>query len=222
MVAYFSLPLSGAVLSVFADVLDLRSGKKEMLGRNAWRYFAGDRVSPECEAQVQRGIAHALVDSGLLPPTLNFSDAALLVPPVMSEVPTAYIVEAMIAAYAKRWDALAGALRRCTAPVAFEKHFAGACLRLAAIDLAVRVTALMWLARAEADRPVADFWTTQRGTGLWLRDLVQTAGLTRDRLATELKVPPNTLDGWLDDEVKPSLENIDAVSRAFAAHGIGE
>ncbi len=217
MASSFQPPLSGAVLDVLVDVLDLRRwDPRGTLGaRNARRYFAGERVSPDAEAAVHQAVAKALVASDLVPASLTLADLLPVTPPGLPDVPPTAIVEVTLARYAETWDALAGALRRSTAPVAFPGHAAGACLRLVAVDVAVRIAALLWLTRNPDEQPVLDFWTTPGGMGTWLRAKVDATGKTRDALAASVNVAPTTLDGWLDNDVRPSFENIDDLARAL-------
>lgn len=218
MTPSFKPPLSGAVLDVLVDVLDLRrwDPKGTLATRTSRRYFAGERVGPEAEAAVHRAVAEALVASDLVPASLTLTDLLPIAPPGLPEVPPAAIVQAVLVQSAQTWDALAGALRRSTAPVAFPGHAAGACLRLVAVDVAVRIAALLWLTRNPDERPVLDFWTTPKGMGTWLRAKVDATGKTRDALAAAVNVAPTTLDGWLDNDVKPSFENIDDLARALS------
>lgn len=224
MIATFSPPLSGAILGLVVDVLDLRRWDRHraLASRNARRYLSGERVGAEAEMQVQRAIAEAVVASELVPATLRLSDVFPKVPAEIDHVPATAVVQVLVGQSAKTWDGLAGALHRCTAPVAFPRHAAGACLRLIAIDLAVRTTALLWLMGEVEERPVPDFWTTPDGIGKWLRTMVAASGQTRDGLAKTLSVPPNTLDGWLDEGVKPSFQNMEGLARAFSGRGVGD
>lgn len=219
MASSFQPLLSGAVLDVIVDVLDLRRWDPQgtLSTRNTRRYFAGERVSPEAEAAVHRAVAEALVASDLIPASLRLADLLPVMPPGLPEVPATAIVEVVLTQYAEKWDALAGALRRSTAPVAFPGHVAGACLRLVAVDVAVRIAALLWLTRNPDERPVLDFWTTAKGMATWLRAKVDARGITRDALAASIKVAPTTLDAWLDNDVRPSFENVDDLARALTS-----
>lgn len=221
MATFFQPPLSGAVLVVLVDVLELRRWAPQgtLNTRNARRYFAGERVSPSAKAAVHRAVAKALVASDLVPATLTLADLLPVAPPELPELPPFVIVLGMMARYIATWDALSGALRRSTAPIAFPNHAAGACLRLVAVDVALRISALLWLTRNPDEWPVLAFWTTPNGVGSWLRTKVEAAGMTRDAMAGSLNVASNTLDGWLDNDVKPSFENIDDLAQVLARSG---
>ncbi|MFO0757610.1 MAG: hypothetical protein U0359_14030 [Byssovorax sp.] len=229
MTKTFAPPLSGLVLGDIIDAFDLRrlDHGGVLTKRNARRYLAGERVSPEAVDEVQKAVAEAVVEAGLLPPGLTVLD---LVPipdgagaADLAKAPLSMVVRPVIASLAGAWDALAGAMRRLSAPVAFPALATGACLRLVAIDVAVRLTSLLWLSRATDEEPVPDFWIRERGTSQWLRTLLDACSpsLTRDKLAERLRVHPHTLDGWLDADVRPTDENLMDLAHCFEAHGLG-
>ena len=225
----FAPPLSGPVLGDVIEAFDLRrlDHRSVLTKRNSRRYLAGERVSPEAEAEVRVALVEAILEAGLLPPALSSPDPAEAGEgkraAAVRSLPVRVVVGFLIDNLVHHWDTLSGALRRLSAPVAFPEQAAGACLRLVAIDVAVRLTGLLWLARATEDKPLSDFWMRERGTGAWLRSLQEACkpALTRDELAERLRIHAHTLDGWLDADVRPTDENLMDLAHCFAAHGLG-
>ena len=229
MIKTFALPLSGPILSHLIEALDLRrlDHWETLTKRNSRRYLAGERVSPEAEVDVHAAVAKAIAESHLLPLDLVAADmvegAGSVPTEVLGELTMPRLLQRFITALALHWDGLAGAVRRLSAPVAFPTQAAGACLRLVAVDVAVRLTALLWLSRTDVAEPLADFWCDARGTSPWLRSLHETCRppLSRDALAKLVRVHEHTLDGWLDAEVRPTDENLLDLAHCFADRGLG-
>jgi tetratricopeptide (TPR) repeat protein len=225
----FAPPLSGPMLGHIIDAFDLRrlDHGDVLTKRNSRRYLAGERVSPDAVTEAQRAVAEAIVEAGLLPPRLTLLDLMPLpdgAPAAeLAKAPLSPVVAHVIDRLATAWDTLAGALRRLSAPVAFPRLAAGACLRLVTIDIAVRLTALLWLSGNTEDAPIPDFWIQERSTGPWLRTLHDACSpsISRDKLAERVRVHPHTLDGWLDSDVRPTDENLMDLAHAFAEHGVG-
>jgi tetratricopeptide (TPR) repeat protein len=228
MAKTFAPPLSGTVIATIIDAFDLRRWDKKsaLSSRNARRYLGGVRVSHDAQTEVIGAFASSVLASKLFPPVLSLER---MVPPddplrrPGQAVPPLVALTRFITIYAEQWDVVAGALRTKTAPVAFERIAYGACFRLVVIDLAVRLCALLWLARwAGDDLPL--FWIEEGGAAKWLRGLLDgcTPKLTRDGLAMATKVHIRTVDGWLDADARPEDENIEDIAEALAAHSAGQ
>lgn len=216
MTTTFSPPLSGVLLNFFIEALDLRAFDPErtLRDRTAQRYLHGERVSPEAEAKIQAAFADALVAADLVPRSMSAADLLPGLPSGAAHVPPAAIISVILRQYTEHWDLLAGGLRRLTAPVAYPRHAAGACLRLVAIDLALRITAILWLSGEQG--PLLDFWSKPQGVSHWLRELTKRAGVTRDELARRSGIPENTVDDWLDNNVRPESGNLARLAKALA------
>jgi hypothetical protein len=98
-----------------------------------------------------------------------------------------------------------------------------ACLRLLVVDLAVRICAIMWLTRQSDAAPLPICWAEPRGIPKFVKGLLETAHpkITRQALSEIVGVHPHTVDGWLDDGVRPTDANLEEVARALAEHGVG-
>jgi Flp pilus assembly protein TadD len=225
--AILSLPLSGVVLSHIIDAFDLRrwdpNGTLSPRDGTATRFFKGERVGEDAELRIFRATGTALVESGVVPPV--FLLGAPLPAPfagALDKVPPGEMLAVFLGRVAGHWDELAGALRRASAPVFSERLARLACHQLVTIDLAVRISAVLWLTRSTIEEPPPTPWAVQDGMRSRLRDLHRTTGLSRDRLAAAARVDEDTLDAWLDGNVRPKDENLHDLVIAFSEHGAGD
>ena len=94
---------------------------------------------------------------------------------------------------------------------------AGACfLRLAAVDVAVRLFALNRIAGIEVSVPGTPLWAEQNGIGKILRHQLAESGLTRDQLAARIEVSPTSVDNWLDGRNRPDDRYVESLARELA------
>ena len=214
------LPLSGVVLGHLVEAFDLRRWDTEskLSGRNATRIFGGDeRVTPEAEAEIFDGVARAVLASKLFPPVIGLDD---VLPPdaadKVSEVPAHLLLGGHIASLASHWDSMVGALERLAPPVALPRLVLGTCLRLVIVDLAVRLTGLLWLVRSNRTEALPVRWAAEGGISNWLKSLMKESKVTRDKLADGARVHQNTADGWLDLDSRPSDENLQDIADVFS------
>lgn len=227
MSSNLSLPSSGLVLAQLVDAFDLRrwdpDGVLSRRNGSAARFFGGERVGTDAEANLFGAAGVALIESELVPRVLlrgaPLPDAAA---EIFARVPHGELLGAALMRLAARWDELAGALRRTCPPIFSQRLAWLACLQLVTADLAVRLTGLLWLTRPSLDDAPDLAWARPNGLRDRLRDQQARTGLSRDRLAEQLRVGPHTLDGWLDDEVRPKDENLQDLANTFAEHGLGE
>jgi hypothetical protein len=230
MSAILSLPRSGVVLSYVIDAFDLRrwDPKRILSPRNGTtaRFLTGKRVGKEAEDRILRATGTALVESGIVPAAVV---PALLPPPlagVLSRSPPAEVFAPAFAFLAGRlaghWDELAGGLRRASAPICSERLARLAVLQLVAIDLAVRLAAMLWLTRSEVQGPPPIPWAAKDGMRSRLRELRAKTDLSRDRLAAAAHVDAHTIDAWLDAGVRPQDENLHDLVIALSEHGAGD
>ena len=206
----YRVPLSGTVLGVIVKEFLLTS--PVLISKRARRYFRGQRIKDDNRFEVIEAIAAALEKEGFVP-TLPFLDR--------NGWPAAGMLTLAIAWYAEQWDALAGYMRSASAPVERPDLAATAYLRLVAIDLALRTSALLWLAELPSPQEGVPVWAEPRGNARYLRGLLERCGSsapTRDELAEQLSVSYNTVDSWLDAGVRPSLQNLQKIAGQLAEH----
>ena len=203
-------PLSGPIIG--AVVRDLRLQNDVLQGKTAKRYFRGKWVKEDSKHEIFEAVGQSLVDQEIIPP------APFL---VREGIPLAKVISFGIAWYADQWDRLAGYMRSMSAPVDRPDLAAVAYLRLAMIDLALRTSAVLWLAEIPPPDEGTPLWAQDRGGAAYLRELLNScgaAGPTRDQLAEHLGVSYNTVDNWLDTDTRPSRSNINGIAKELAPH----
>ena len=192
----YSGALLGAVVAAFATEGEF------LKSRTARRFFAGHILTDAHRRQVFEALAGVLVDTGAVD---------------TSEVLCREDMARALEEAALRWDetvarfqSRAGSLRQAVVVRA---------LRLAVVDLALRVFAVLRLDRKPVPGSGTPLWAKPNGGGELVRRLTREAGLTREELAEQLDVSNNTVDNWLDGRNRPAPENIRALARAVARNG---
>ena len=206
----YRVPLSGAAVGVLVREFQLNS--PGLNSKTAKRYFRGQRVKDASRFEVIEAVADGLVKEGFVP-TLPFLDK--------QGWPVDKLLTLAMVGSAKRWDELAGFMRSASAPVDRPDLAATAYLRLATIDLALRVSALLWLANAPCPEEDVPAWAEPKGGAQYLKGLLEKCGSsapTRDKLADQVGVSYNTVDSWLDAGVRPALTNLQVIAEKLAPH----
>lgn len=204
--APFSGPVIGAIVKAFAlqaDVLQCKTAK---------RYFKGKRVKDDSRREICAAIGKEFAARGIIPSAPPLEQAGFTLEQVISP---------MIAQFADQWDQLVGYMRCNSAPVDRPDLAAISYLRLVVIDLALRVSAVLWLTEADTPAEGTPLWAEDKGGAKYLRLLLAKCGEsrpTRDELAERLDVSENTVDGWLDTNSRPSRSNIDSIAKELACH----
>lgn len=225
----FVPPLFGPVLGKLIEVFDLRrfDAHEALAQKTSRRYLAGERVGRDGETRVFRGVADAVMASGLVPAVVRLEHlgGSMKLRALLEKAKPRDLLTAFIASHARQWDQLAGALRHQSAPIAYPRHAAGAYLRLVTIDLSVRLGAMLWLLRGPEGELPAPVWAEPKGVAEWLRALVdraRTSRPTRDEIATDLGVNFKTVDAWLDGQSRPEDPNLVKLANLLSRRGAGE
>ena len=206
-------PCSGQILGAVVDALDV--GEGVLADRTAKRMFAGRSVSEHSRKERLVALAQVLVDLGIVPD----ADDRLRGGEFRDGLTTADIVGDVIGAACQVWDRLMEHAQNHSAPVA---DFSGAgrrYLRLATVDVALRMVGFARFARVELPEPNLPLWAQPKGAGETLRGLQRELGVTRDQLAARLEVPPTTLDNWLDSTVIPGRNHVPVLARGLWRRG---
>ena len=204
---HFRAPLSGQGLGFAARKLGLEVSRSN---RNASRYFNGGQVSDRARQEIISSLALDLVEQGVFPE---------LRMPNYDGREFADLLGKAITVCAGEWDALVGKLRGESAPVDRPDLAGAAYLRLVAIDVSVRYAAVLCLAGLSAPPQGIPLWADQRGGCLYLRGLLERCGKTaptRADLAGLLAVSTNTVDSWLDSNVRPRGYHLEEIGKALA------
>ena len=209
----FKAPLSGPIIGVIVKVLRIQSDF--LTRRTARRFFKGRRIKDAEREGIFLEIGKVLVDHGLVPnsPFLTHED-----------FPPEKVIAVAVAWYSSEWDRLVGHMRTASAPVDWPDLAAASYLRLAMVDLGLRVSAVLWLAELPAPGEGTPLWAEDRGGAKYLRRLIRKCGKsgpTRDELAERLDVSYNTVDNWLDTHTRPSQSHIRKLAEELAGHIAG-
>ena len=203
------LPTSGQILGALVGKLGI---KHEILrDRTARRYFAADLehlVKDSTREKIIAAMAEVLTDSGFVASQQVREENYPLAPTLAS----------MLLWHADHWDLVRSFMRRRTMrvlpgnlPKVWESY-----VRLAAIDLALRVAAHLHLAGSSPT--TLDFLgsTTRRGRGDYLNQKRRKAGLTLEELAEKVGVDDHTIDAWMYSGTRPSNDNLSKTAEVLA------
>ena len=91
-------------------------------------------------------------------------------------------------------------------------------LRVATIELAIRIASGMVLSGRPRDRANLIQYVADAQPGVFLKDIQKDAGLTRDQLSSEMDRPETTVDNWLDKDARPRNDALHELAKVFAAH----
>ena len=206
----YAAPLSGQIIG--AAVKELRFEDDALTDRTARRYFAGERIKDGGKRAILEAVGQALIDRRIIPASPFLE---------RSGMPYATAVAFGIEWYAEQWDNLARYMRSASAPVDRPELAAVSYLRLAIVDLSLRVSAALFLADAPTPGEDPPLWAQDGGGGLFLRRILDRCGdgkPTRDALAERLEVSVNTVDNWLDTDARPYPYNLGRLARELAPH----
>lgn len=202
------LPTSGQILGALVSRLGIRH--PELQSRTARRYFSADPerlVKESSREKVIGAIAEALTGSGLVaPPQAGVDDAGQKA------------LASLLRWHADHWDLLRSFVRRKVMRV-FPSHLPRvweAYVRLAAIDLALRVSAHLHLAGSS---PAAlDFlaWSSHTARGDFLNQKRQQTSLSLEKFTEAVGVTDNTVDAWMYNGARPSSDNLVKIAETLA------
>ena len=202
------LPTSGQILGALVTRLGIRH--PELQSRTARRYFSADLehlVKDSSREEITGAIAEVLTYSGLVAsPQVEVDDYRQSA------------LASMLRWHADHWDLLRSFIRRRTSrvlpsnlPRVWEAY-----VRLAIIDLALRVSAHLRLAGSS---PAAlDFlaWSSYAARGDFLNLKRQQTSLSLEEFAEAVCVTDNTVDAWMYHGARPSSDNLAKIAETLA------
>ena len=203
------LPTSGQILGALVGRLGIRHDALQ--DRTARRYFSADLkhlVKDPTREEIIGAMAEVLTDSGLVASQQVRENNYALAPTIAS----------MLQWNADHWDLVRSFMRRRTMrvlPSNLPKVWQ-AYVRLASIDLALRVAAHLHLAGSS---PASlDFLgsANRTGRGDYLNQKRQQAGLTLEDLAVGVEVDDHTVDAWMYRGARPSNDNLSKTAEVLA------
>ena len=197
---------SGQIVGAVVKALDLK--QSVLKDRTAQRFFAGQSINEHNRGQIFLAIGEAFVERGIVPAPPLF---------VQYDASIAVFIAASIARAAARWDGLMATIQSNANTIENQELAATRFLRLAVVDLSLRVFALTRLAGLKPLPQETPMWAQENGAGKILRQLTEQAGLTRDQLAARLEVSYTSVDNWLDGKNRPTPDNVAALAKVLAS-----
>ena len=203
------LPTSGQILGILVSRLGIKHPLLQ--NRTARRYFAGDPerlVKDSTKEEIIGAIAQVLTDTGFVEsPQENEGNYK-----------SAPILASMLQWHADQWDLLRSFLRRRIIDVlpGNQSKVWEAYVRLAVVDLALRVAAHLHLAGSSPS--ALDFLghIDQKGRGDYLNKKRRQAGLTLEDLAAKVEVDDHTVDSWMYKGTRPTDDNLARTAEVIA------
>lgn len=203
------LPTSGQIIGALAKRLRIRHPVLQK--RTTREYFAGNTerlVKDATRAEIIGAIVEVLTASGLVTsPQVGENDDKL-----------APALDAVLQWHADEWDLLRSFLRPRMArvlPSHLPKVWA-AYLRLAVIDLALRVAAHLHLAGSSPSTLNLLDSVSISSRGDYLNRKRQQAQLSLESLAEAVEVTDNAVDSWMYRGARPSDDNLLKIAKALA------
>ena len=203
------LPTSGQIIGALISRLGIRH--PNLQDRTARRYFSANPerlVKDSSRAEIIAAIAEVLTDFGCIASPEEREANYELAPMLAS----------MLQWHAGNWDLFRSFLRRRTMSV-LPSHLPKvweAYVRLAVIDLAVRVAAHLHLAGSSPAGLDLLGWASHTTRKTYLNQKRRQAGLSRKDVVDEIKVNDNTFDAWMYHGARPSNDNLTKMAKVLA------
>ena len=205
-----TLPTSGQILGVLVKAMGLRDPR--LSSKTAMRYFSGSQeslVKESSSSEVIEAFSDALAE-------LGFESS-----PRAGEVTPASVLAQSLDGQAVRWDRMRNFILPRMSRV-YPGHLATvrmAYLRLATVDLALRIAANLHL--AETSQATLDFldWISDSRRGAYLNERRKGAEVSLMNFAEVVGVYDSTVEGWVYHGARPSDKNLLKIGRALAPDG---
>ena len=202
----FSGLYSRQILRAIVEALDLGEGHV-LKSKTARRFLRDSNTNGHNRREFFLAMGQTLQEMGFAPD---------LEPHLPLGVPSARVYAESIEFGAKRWDAFMSRIQS-ESSWDVDMRAAGKCfLRLAVVDLTIRLFALNRITGIEVHLPGPHLWAEENGIGRVLRGLLSDSGLTRGQLAARLGVSPTSVDNWLDGRNWPDDRYVYSLALEFA------
>ena len=203
------LPTSGQIMGALVARLGIKHA--ELQSRTARRYFAGDSerlVKDSTRERIIGAIAQVLTDSGFVKSEQEGKGSYWSAP----------VLASMLRWHADDWDLFRSYIRRRTIDVLPENlsKVWEAYIRMAVIDLALRVAAHLHLAGSSPSTLHLLGYIDWKGRGDYLNRKRQRAGLTLEDLAAKVEVDDHTVDSWMYNGTRPTDDNLARMAEVMA------
>lgn len=202
----YRAPLSGQIIGEIVKLLQLDLGS-ERVKKNAQRLFRNGRISDAKKFEVFEAIGTAVVDLELIP-SLPFMER--------DKMTLDRTIALCLTMWSEDWDTLVGRMRQLSPPVDRLDLAAVAYLRLAVIDLALRVSAVLWLADIPTPKEGEPSWAQAKGGSDYLKQLIGQAEITHEEFVDKVNVSSTAAENWLYANIRPHSENILMIAETLA------
>ncbi len=209
------LPTSGQIIGALVKKLGIKHPNLQWSTGTPRRYFSADPerlVKDSSRDEIIGAIAETLANSGFVG-SLQTKESNYEPVPALA---------ATLKWHAENWDLFRSFLRRRTMqvlpshlPKVWESY-----VRLAVIDLAIRIAAHLHLAGSSPTALALLNWTSRANRGTYINQKRRQAGLSRknfaDGIDDVIKVNDNTFDAWMYHGARPSDDNIVKIAKVLA------
>ena len=210
------LPTSGQILGVLVKTLGIEHPKLQTKSSGpARRFFSGrleNRVKESSRTEIIKAIADTIVGQGVGASKSAGNDTSS----------ASQALAIILDWHAVKWDRLRAFLRPRMMPV-FPHHLPDvwrSYVRLAAIDLAIRVAAQLHLRGAYPDTLEFLEWVQVGHRGRYLNRMRSVAGITSLLdFSCKLGVDNNTVEAWVYRDSRPSNKNLRNIAGVLAKEG---
>ena len=202
------LPTSGRILGALVKSMGLSHPR--LRSKNAQRYFSGRQdnlVKESSRSEIVEAAADSLAYLGFAPP------------PREGEATSGSVLAPLLDWHARLWDGLRTFLLPRMSRV-YPSHLPAVWrtyVRLAAIDLALRVATHLHLTGATPSS--LDFleWVCGKPRGNYLNELRKNAGVSLMSLSESVEVTESAAEGWVYQNVRPSDDNLVKIGKTLAS-----
>ena len=205
-----TLATSGQILGVLVKSMGLSDPR--LRSKTARRYFSGEQeslVKESSRSKVIEAVSDALGDLGF--------KATL----PTGETTSTSVLTSLLDGQAVRWDRMRAALLPRMSRV-YPGHLATvwrAYLRLATIDLALRIAAQLHVARTSPSALNFLDWIGVGQRGAYLNEKRDNAGVSLLSFAERVRVSDSTVESWFYHGVRPSDKKLVKIGKALAPGG---
>jgi tetratricopeptide (TPR) repeat protein len=205
------LPYSGQIIGTIVDALDIEDGV--LVSRTAKRYYSGSLPCEYSQKEIFKAFGKAMVDKGILPVPPGFKKYNISMPDITANAAWRF---------ARKWDILSSTIQSRSAPLQNPGRAVEGFCRLVAVDLSLRIFALLRLVYIPVQEPHVPMWAMENGAGKLLREFLDRTGISRDQFAARVEVSPTSIDNWLDGKTRPTPSHIKELSGELAKLNLGK
>ena len=205
------LPTSGQILGVLVRALGINH--PELRSKTAQRYFSGrleNRVKESSRENIIGAIAETLAGSVFISASASGNgNGGSITPPALADI---------LGWHTVNWDRFRAFMQPRMMRV-YPSHLAPvwrAYIRLAAIDLALRVAAHIHIAGASPRALEFLEWASVSRRGEYLNSKRSESGVSLNAFAESVGVSDNTVEAWLYHGARPSDDNLVSIANALS------